>query len=185
MASASVTIPACAQLEHSVYGDVVMADVKMKYVYSMEEAFSLSRQTKKPIFINFFADWAIPCHGMNKEVFSDADFCDYMDKHFVCLWLNMDMKENESVAEQYGVKSYAHYLVIDADGNILLRLVGVTVCPISRSRWQGASVPRHRWRARQRYIRAANTPRKTCPTISKPCAWQSRRMTSRRWERNI
>ncbi len=129
LASASATIPACAQLEHSVYGDVVKADVKMKYVYSMEEAFSLSRQTKKPIFINFFADWAIPCHGMNKEVFSDASFCDYMDKHFVCLWLNMDLKENESVAEQYGVKSYAHYLVIDSDGNILLRMVGGSRLP--------------------------------------------------------
>lgn len=129
MASASACIPACAQLEHSVYGDVVKADVKMNYVYSMEEAFSLARQTKKPIFINFFADWAIPCHGMNKEVFSDADFCDYMDKHFVCLWLNMDLKENESVAEQYGVKSYAHYLVTDADGNILLRMVGGSRLP--------------------------------------------------------
>ena len=129
MASAWACIPACAQLEHSVYGDVVKADVKMNYVYTMEEAFSLARQTKKPIFINFFADWAIPCHGMNKEVFSDADFCDYMDKHFVCLWLNMDLKENESVAEQYGVKSYAHYLVIDADGNILLRMVGGSRLP--------------------------------------------------------
>ncbi len=129
MASASVPVTVSAQLEHSVYGDVVKADVKMHYVYTMEEAFSLSRQTKKPIFINFFADWAIPCHGMNMEVFSDADFCDYMDKHFVCLWLNMDKKENESVADHYGVKSYAHFLVIDADGNILLRMVGGSRLP--------------------------------------------------------
>lgn len=129
LAGLSLASRSYAQLEHSVYGDVVKADVKMKYVYTLEEAFNLSRQQKKPIFINFFADWAIPCHGMNKEVFSDAAFCDYMDKHFVCLWLNMDKEENESVANKYGVKSYAHYLVLDSDGNILLRMVGGSRLP--------------------------------------------------------
>ena len=129
LASVSVSTPACAQLEHSVYGDVVKADVKMNYVYTFEEAFSRARKEQKPVFVNFFADWAIPCHGMNKEVFSNAEFCNYMDKHFVCLWLNMDKAENESVAEKYGVKSYAHYLVLDADGNILLRMVGGSRLP--------------------------------------------------------
>ena len=76
------------------HGDVVKADVKMKYVYTLEDAFSQSRKTGKPIFFNCFADWAIPCHGMNKEVFSNKEFCDYMDKNFVCLFMDLSIREN-------------------------------------------------------------------------------------------
>jgi thioredoxin-related protein len=129
LAGACVVAPGYAQVEQSIYGDAAKADVKMNYVYTLEEAFKEARQTKKPIFINFFADWAIPCHGMNKEVFSDVAFCDYMDKNFVCLWLDMKKEENESVAKRYEVKSFAHFLVLDADGNVLLRIVGGSRLP--------------------------------------------------------
>ena len=67
------TVSSFAQQGESMYGDVVKADVKMKYVYTLEDAFSQSRKTGKPIFFNCFADWAIPCHGMNKEVFSNKE----------------------------------------------------------------------------------------------------------------
>ena len=69
----------------SVYGDKVKADVKMKYVYSFEEALKKAREVNKPIFVNCFADWAVPCHGMNQLVFSDQQFADWMDRHFVNL----------------------------------------------------------------------------------------------------
>ena len=118
------TVSSFAQQGESMYGDVVKADVKMKYVYTLEDAFSQSRKTGKPIFFNCFADWAIPCHGMNKEVFSNKEFCDYMDKNFVCLFMDLSKRENESIAKKYEVKSFAHYLVLDSDGNVVLRIVG-------------------------------------------------------------
>ena len=50
----------------SIYGDKVKTDVKMKYIYSFEEALKKAREVNKPIFVNCFADWAVPCHGMNQ-----------------------------------------------------------------------------------------------------------------------
>lgn len=47
----------------SIYGDKVKTDVKMKYIYSFEEALKKAREVNKPIFVNCFADWAVPCHG--------------------------------------------------------------------------------------------------------------------------
>lgn len=124
-----ISIASFAQQPESVYGDKVKADVKMKYVYSLEEAFDLSVQTKKPIFVNCFADWAMPCHGMNMHVFSNQEFADYMDKNFVCLFLNMPTETGKAFAKRYSVDSYAHYLVLNSDGEILLRISGGSALP--------------------------------------------------------
>ena len=113
-----------AQPEPSMYGDRVKADVKLHYVYTLDEAMSRARAEKKPIFFNCFADWAIPCHGMNKYVFSDAGFADYMNKNFVNLYIDVSKRQNAAIAKRFNIRRFAHYLILDADGNILLRIVG-------------------------------------------------------------
>ncbi len=113
-----------AQQGESMYGDAVKADVKMNYVYTMEDALREAHRQNKPIFFNCFADWAVPCHVMNKEVFSNQEFCDYMNKNFVNLFMDMTKKEARGLAKKYNVLAFAHYLVLDKEGNILMRIVG-------------------------------------------------------------
>ena len=124
-------LPARAQQGPSTYddGDSLAALVKMKYVYSFEEALAKARQTKKPIFFNCFADWARPCHGMNGMVFSDQAFCDWMDKNFVCFFADVTKPDNRSLAQRYDVNTFAHYLVLDADGEVIHRIVGGAPLP--------------------------------------------------------
>ncbi len=124
-------LPARAQQGPSTYddGDSLAALVKMKYVYSFEEALAKARQTKKPIFFNCFADWARPCHGMNGMVFSDQAFCDWMDKNFVCFFADVTKPDNRSLAQRYDVSTFAHYLVLDADGEVIHRIVGGAPLP--------------------------------------------------------
>ena len=117
-------LAAFAQPEPSMYGDRVKADVKLQYVYTLDEALARARAEKKPIFFNCFADWAIPCHGMNKYVFSDAEFADYMNRNFVNLYIDVSKRANAAVAKRYAIRRFAHFLVLDADGNVLLRIVG-------------------------------------------------------------
>lgn len=119
------TVPAVAQQGVSIYGDVVKADVKMNYVYDFDEALRLARQEKKLVFFNCFADWAVPCHGMNQAVFSDQKFCDYMNRKFVNLFIDVTQtKEGQELAKRYDVSTFAHYLILDADGNVVHRIVG-------------------------------------------------------------
>jgi len=99
-------------------------DVKMKYVYTLEEALKLAKEQNKLIFFNCFMDWAGPCHGMNKKVFNNQEFCDYMNSTFINLFMNMQTLEGQKLAKKYGVLSYAHYLVLDADGNLVHRISG-------------------------------------------------------------
>lgn len=120
-----LVFPAFAQ---SMYGDEVKADVKMNYVYSFEEALKLSKEQNKLIFFNCFADWAIPCHGMNKMVFSDQAFADWMDKNFINFFIDVT-KGGKYLAERYNIQNQAHYLVLDANGDIVHRIIGGSEIP--------------------------------------------------------
>lgn len=133
LGAAGLAIALCAmpsvcsfsQQKESMYGDAVKADVKMKYVYSYEEAIKRAKAEKKLIFFNCFADWAVPCHQMNAAVFSDQEFCDYMDKHFVNLFVDVtEAGEGEALANKYQIKMFAHYLVLNEKGEVVLRIVG-------------------------------------------------------------
>ena len=115
---------ALVSLAQSMYGDAVKADLKMKYVYSFEEALKRAKEEHKLIFFNCFADWAIPCHSMNKLVFSDQEFADWMDKHFVNFFIDVTSREGRPLAEKYRIRFQAHYLVLDENGQIVHRIVG-------------------------------------------------------------
>ena len=121
-----------AQQGPSTYadGDSLARLVKMHYVYSFEEALRLSRETKKPIFFNAFADWARPCHAMNGRVFSDADFCKWMDKNFICFFADVSKRDNMYLAERYDIHSFAHYLILDANGEVIHRVANSYPLPL-------------------------------------------------------
>ena len=48
---------ALGSFAQSMYGDAAKADVKMKYVYSFEEALKRAKEEHKLIFFNCFADY--------------------------------------------------------------------------------------------------------------------------------
>ena len=113
----------------SMYGDAVAADVKMKYVYSLDEALHLAKKENKLIFCNCFEDWAIPCHGMNKKVFSNQEFARWMDGHFINFFIDLNTEEGEKFKSKYNIKFMAHYVVLDAEGNLVHRIVGGSELP--------------------------------------------------------
>ncbi len=108
--------------QSETYGDKIKSDVKMHYVYNYDEALKQAKKQNKLIFFNCFADWALPCHVMNQNVFSNQEFCDYMNRTFVNLFVNMPAAEGKPLADKYGVKNYACYLILDSKGNMVQRI---------------------------------------------------------------
>ena len=115
--------PAKAQDTRRMYGDTARISA-MSYVKSYDEALSLSRSTHKPVFFNCYAAWAGPCVGMDQFVFSNKDFARYMGEKFVNLIIDMSTDEGKKLAKKYGVYSYACYLVLDSEGNVIHRIEG-------------------------------------------------------------
>lgn len=110
------------------YGDTARVSA-MKYVYGLDEAKGLARKTGKPIFFNCYASWAAPCIAMDQYVFSNKDFAKKMDSKFVNLIVDMRSDEGKKLAKQYAVGSYACYIVLDADGNVVQRIQGGSGLP--------------------------------------------------------
>ena len=119
----------CVVRAQSMYGDRVKADVKMKYVYSFEEALKKAREVNKPIFVNWFADWAVPCHGMNQYVFSNEEFAKWMDEHFVNLFIDITSAEGRPWAVKYNALMMAQYAVLNQNGDLIFRIVGGSPLP--------------------------------------------------------
>ena len=85
-------------------------EVKVKFLDSYEAALKEAASVQKPIFFDCYANWAVPCQGMDKYVFSDADFAQWLNEHFVCLRLEMTTPENQYLVQKYNVRFYAHFL---------------------------------------------------------------------------
>ena len=87
-----------AQVQESMYGDAVKADIKVDYVFSYAEALKKAKAEHKLIFFNCFSDWAVPCHAMNQQVFSDQAFGNWLNEHFVNLWVEMTTEAGLALA---------------------------------------------------------------------------------------
>lgn len=103
------------------FGDTARVSL-VKDITSFDEAIKQAQKTGKLIFLNCYASWTRPCVGMDQYVFSNPDFADYLNQNFVCLRIDMQTDEGKALAERYGVKSYACYLVLDAEGEVIHRI---------------------------------------------------------------
>jgi len=91
----------------------------------------------KVIFVKVGATWCVPCHMMEKDVFSQKSVGDFynanfinvsvqgdrskMDDDYIKSWYN----DAQSVLKDYQVEAFPTYLFISADGELVYRGVGV------------------------------------------------------------
>ncbi len=64
-----------------------------------EEAFKLSKESGKPIFLSIGYSTCHWCHVMERESFEDKEIAEYLNKHFICI--KVDREERPDVDEVY------------------------------------------------------------------------------------
>ncbi len=90
---------------------------------SLNEALAAAKQENKMVFVDFYTDWCGPCKKMAREVFPQKKVGDYLNAKFVCIKLNAE-KEGKADAQQYKVKAYPTFIVMDAKGEVLVDIKG-------------------------------------------------------------
>lgn len=80
----------------------------------------------KPVFIDLYADWCPPCRMMEREVFSEKELGEFMERHFIAARYNVDQKTGRELMQRYGSGSIPLYLVFSPDGELLGRITGAT-----------------------------------------------------------
>lgn len=104
----------------------------------MQEALMLAKKDKRPIFVEYYADWCVPCQVMQANVFSDKAVQEKIEDNFYAVRLNVDSMDSvfcesknvpikecyTSVLKLQGIPSY---VILDYSGVSLLSLSGAMV----------------------------------------------------------
>jgi len=80
-----------------------------------------SARQRKPIFVDVYTDWCVPCKRMESEVFTLKAVAQIYNSSFISYRLNAERGEGIKLAGDYGVKAYPTYLFLDSLGNLFYR----------------------------------------------------------------
>jgi thiol-disulfide isomerase/thioredoxin len=100
--------------------EIVAGDLT-KWYTSIEEGLKVAKATRRLAFVDFTATWCGPCQMYIKEVFPTAEF-QAKAKDFV--FISIDIDEQKSVAQKYGISAIPDLRFLDADGNQIHKTVG-------------------------------------------------------------
>lgn len=79
----------------------------------------------KLVFVDCYTSWCMPCAEMARTVFPEKVCGDFMNPRFISIKLDMEKKgEGTEVSKKYGIRAYPTFLILNAKGEEVNRLVG-------------------------------------------------------------
>ena len=90
---------------------------------SLDRAIRIAQDQNKPIFIDTYAPWCIPCKRMEK-VFRKREVHEYFNQNFVNVRIDMDGPYGKILQSKYAVVFLPTFLFLDQDGNLKHRSEG-------------------------------------------------------------
>ncbi|WP_337043296.1 thioredoxin family protein [Emticicia sp. 17c] len=94
------------------------------YDGSYDELLRDSKKQKKPILLDFWGTWCIPCRKLENETFADPDFSDYINKNFLVYKVNIDTFEGMEIADRYAIDTYPTLIQLDSKNKFVNRYRG-------------------------------------------------------------
>ncbi len=89
-------------------------------------AFKKASQENKPLFVDFYADWCLPCLEMEKNAFSKPEVQTYLTQNFIPLKINCteETPQCNQMVDRYKVIGWPTMIILDSKGNLLKKYVG-------------------------------------------------------------
>ncbi|MBQ9223255.1 MAG: thioredoxin family protein [Prevotella sp.] len=88
------------------------------------DALKAAKKEKKKVFLDCYTSWCIPCAMMAKEIFPQKECGDAMNDQFVSIKIDMEKGEGVELAKKLAIKSYPTFIIFNADGTEVNRIVG-------------------------------------------------------------
>jgi len=101
---------------------------RIQWIYSIDSALVLSKQSQKPVMIDFMAEWCPPCRAMEDSTFNDIDIIKKSSK-FITVRIDVDKQRETAVqyngnARKYGGVGIPNLLFLNPDNEKLKHVVG-------------------------------------------------------------
>lgn len=123
-----LTLFCCFLLSGSIYGqnegirffEGSFSEVKK------QAASASSAKNPKLIFFDCYTSWCGPCKRMAKEFFTLKEAGDFFNANFINYKTDMEKGEGVELAKKYKISMYPTFLILDAEGNEVGRVLGGT-----------------------------------------------------------
>ncbi|MCX7679928.1 MAG: thioredoxin family protein [Spirochaetes bacterium] len=102
--------------------------------YSFEKGFERARTQKKPIVVNFYAQWCHWCRVMAQTTFNDPTITKKLNTEYIAIKIDIETKQTftyrgikytpSSFARAVGVEGLPSLLFLDKNGAIITKLGG-------------------------------------------------------------
>jgi len=83
-----------------------------------------AKKSNKLIFVDCYTSWCGPCKMMAKDVFTQDHVADYFNTNFVNYKVDMEKGEGPALKPGWKINAYPTFLVINAEGEVVHRVVG-------------------------------------------------------------
>ncbi len=94
------------------------------YPGTFEQAIAQARQDNKPVFLDAYTTWCVPCQRMDRQVFTDPEVGRFYNDNYISVKMDMDKPEAKKIIQAYGVKYFPTFLYFDTNGEALHKISG-------------------------------------------------------------
>ena len=92
--------------------------------YTLPEALAQAAKTGKPVMVDCYTGWCVPCKNMEQNVFPVKEVGDYFNRNFVCIKMDMEKGEGPEVRGKYGISFFPTFMLLNADGELINLMIG-------------------------------------------------------------
>ncbi|NGY06740.1 thioredoxin family protein [Solimonas terrae] len=99
------------------------APAAAKPALSFDEGLAQARSHQSPLIVDFHAPWCYSCYFMATNILTGADWA-AVEKKAVVVEVDADSPDGAALMQKYGIKFLPSYLVLNAGGDELGRILG-------------------------------------------------------------
>lgn len=96
-----------------------------------EKAMSRAIETNKPLFVDFFAAWCLPCVEMESKTFPDPMLQKFLKENFISLKIDCttETPQCQKMVERYSIVGWPTFLILSPKGEVIEMITGKNLSP--------------------------------------------------------